>query len=74
MNKDAPGEEPSSRSCLACSNNQIHLEKIVKNVPLEPALALAAGLVILIYPKSLNYVVAAYLIVTGGSRLLKQPL
>ena len=43
-------------------------------IPLEPVLALAAGVVILVYPKTLNYVVGAYLIVTGGSRLLKQPL
>ena len=71
---DAPGEEPSGRSWLACSNNQNYLEKIVGNIPLEPVLALAAGVVILVYPKTLNYVVAAYLIVTGGSRLLKQPL
>ena len=44
------------------------------NIPLEPIVALAAGVVILVYPKTLNYVVAGYLIVTGGSRLLKQPL
>ncbi len=44
------------------------------NIPLEPILTLAAGVVILVYPKTLNYVVAGYLIVTGGSRLLKQPL
>ena len=50
------------------------MEKTVGNIPLEPVLALAAGVVILVYPKTLNYVVAAYLIVTGGSRLLKQPL
>ena len=44
------------------------------NIPLEAVLAFAAGVVILVYPKTLNYVVAAYLIGTGGSRLLKQPL
>jgi len=43
-------------------------------IPLEPVLALAAGVAILVYPKTLNYVVAGYLILTGGSRLLKQPL
>jgi hypothetical protein len=59
---------------LARSNNQVYLEKIVGNIPLEPVLALAAGVVILVYPKTLNYVVAAYLIATGGSRLLKKPL
>ena len=64
----------SGRSWSICSNNQNYLERIVGNVPLEPVLALAAGVVILVYPKALNYVVAAYLIVTGGSRLLKQPL
>ncbi len=36
----------------------IHLE-------LEPLLALIAGVVILIKPKLLNYIIAAYLIVVG---------
>ncbi len=31
----------------------------------EPILALVAGITILVVPKSLNYVVAAYLIVIG---------
>lgn len=44
------------------------------NVPFEPVIAVTAGVVILLYPKALNYVVAAYLIATGGSRLLKKPL
>ncbi len=44
------------------------------NVPLEPVAAVAAGIVILLFPKTLNYVVAGYLIVTGGSRLLKKPV
>jgi hypothetical protein len=50
------------------------LENTLRNIPLEPVLALAAGVVILVYPKTLNYVVAGYLIFSGGSRLLKQPL
>ncbi len=34
-------------------------------VPLEPLIALVAGILILIVPKSLNYIVAIYLIITG---------
>lgn len=41
------------------------------NVPLEPIVALAAGILVLVQPKILNYVVAAYLIVIGGSGVLK---
>jgi len=41
------------------------------NIPLEPLLALTAGVLVLINPKILNYVVAAYLIVTGASGLLR---
>jgi hypothetical protein len=46
-------------------------EKSVNNLPVEPIAALTAGVLVLIYPKILNYVVAAYLIVTGGSGLLR---
>ena len=34
-------------------------------IPLEPLLALIAGVLILIVPRLLNYVVALYLILTG---------
>lgn len=34
-------------------------------VPLQPILALALGILILIVPRFLNYFVAAYLIVVG---------
>lgn len=40
-------------------------------MPLEPIVALTAGVLILIYPKMLNYVIAGYLIVTGASGLLR---
>ena len=40
-------------------------------LPLEPLVALIAGVLVLIYPKILNYVVAAYLIVIGGAGLLR---
>lgn len=46
-------------------------ERTVNYLPLEPIAALIAGIVVLIYPKILNYVVAAYLIVTGGAGLLR---
>lgn len=34
-------------------------------VPLGPALAILAGILILIFPKLLNYIVAGYLILYG---------
>ena len=36
------------------------------NLTLPGILALGAGILILIFPKVLNYIVAAYLIVTGA--------
>ncbi len=44
----------------------------MNNLPLEPIVALTAGVLILTNPKILNYVIAGYLIVTGGSGLLKR--
>ncbi len=41
------------------------------NVPLEPILALAAGILVLVQPKILNYVVAAYLIAIGGTGVMR---
>lgn len=41
----------------------VHLE-------LMPILSLAAGIAILVVPKLLNYIVAAYLIVTGLLQLI----
>ena len=35
------------------------------HVPLQPLIALVAGILILVMPKSLNYIVAIYLIVIG---------
>jgi hypothetical protein len=35
------------------------------NIALQPILALAAGIIILIVPKALNYIVAVYLILVG---------
>ncbi len=40
-------------------------------IPLEPVIALVAGILILLMPKLLNYVVAIYLIVTGAVGLLR---
>lgn len=39
-------------------------------VTLQPIVALIAGILILIIPRLLNYIVAAYLIVVGLSGLL----
>ena len=41
------------------------------NLPLQPIVTLTAGVLVLIYPRLLNYVVAAYLIGTGGSGVLR---
>lgn len=38
---------------------------------LSPLLALVAGLLILLVPKSLNYIVALYLILSGAFGLLR---
>ena len=40
-------------------------------VQLEPLLALGAGILILVVPKFLNYIVAAYLIAVGVSGLIQ---
>ncbi len=44
---------------------------MVAGVPLEPVIALVAGILILLIPKLLNYVVAIYLIVIGAVGLLR---
>jgi hypothetical protein len=40
-------------------------DQTMATVPLQPILALALGILILIVPRFLNYFVAAYLIVVG---------
>jgi hypothetical protein len=40
------------------------------HIALEPLLSLAAGVLILVMPKFLNYIVAAYLIIYGLVGLL----
>jgi threonine/homoserine efflux transporter RhtA len=37
----------------------------MKNLPLEPVAALVAGILILLLPQTLNYIVAIYLIIVG---------
>ncbi|MCA1604297.1 MAG: DUF3096 domain-containing protein [Acidobacteria bacterium] len=37
----------------------------IVNVPIEPVLALVIGILILLAPRLLNYLVAVYLIVVG---------
>lgn len=41
------------------------------NLTMEPVLALAAGILVLIMPKLLNYIVAAYLIAVGLVGILR---
>ena len=44
----------------------------MENLPLTPLLSLIAGIVILIVPRLLNYIVALYLIVIGLVGLFPQ--
>ena len=44
----------------------------ISTLPLSPLLALIAGVLILIMPRLLNYIVALYLIVTGLIELFPQ--
>jgi hypothetical protein len=39
--------------------------------PLEPIIALVAGILILVLPKTLNYIVAVYLILIGILGLMR---
>jgi len=41
------------------------------NIALQPVVALIAGILILMIPRLLNYIVAIYLIVTGILGLMK---
>ncbi len=41
------------------------------NIPLQPLVALIAGILILVKPKLLNYVVAFYLILVGVLGLVR---
>ena len=43
---------------------------MVTGVPLQPLVSLIAGVLILIIPRLLSYIVAAYLIVVGALGLL----
>lgn len=41
--------------------------------PIDPLVAIAAGALILLKPKILNFVIAGYLIYTGVSELSRKP-
>ncbi len=41
----------------------------LENVPIQPVVALVAGVLILVQPSLLNYIVAIYLIVVGVAGL-----
>lgn len=40
------------------------------NIPIEPLVSIIAGILILAFPRLLNYVIALYLILTGAYGLL----
>ncbi len=44
------------------------------NVALQPLIALIAGILILLFPRILNFIVAIYLIVMGVMGLMGKPL
>jgi hypothetical protein len=44
---------------------------MVTVIPLEPIVALLAGILILLMPRLLNYIVAVYLIIIGVTGLIR---
>lgn len=50
---------------LMTSNRSYPMNIPIINVPIEPVLALVIGILILLAPRLLNYLVAVYLIVVG---------
>jgi hypothetical protein len=46
---------------------------MVINLSLQPLIALVAGILILVFPRLLNYIVAIYLILMGVMGLLGRP-
>lgn len=49
----------------AAANPLAEVRDVLQSLQLSPLLALAAGVLILIFPRLLNYIVAFYLIVAG---------
>jgi threonine/homoserine efflux transporter RhtA len=47
---------------------------MVVNLSLQPLIALIAGILILLFPRILNFVVAIYLIIVGVMGLMGKPL
>jgi threonine/homoserine efflux transporter RhtA len=44
------------------------------NLSLQPLIALVAGILILVFPRTLNFIVAIYLIIVGVMGLLGKPI
>ena len=53
------------------TDSQMNMPSILQGWPLEAVLAIVAGVVILLVPRVLNYVVAVYLLVIGALGLLQ---
>jgi hypothetical protein len=47
---------------------------MIINVSLQPVIALIAGILILLFPRILNFVVAIYLIIIGILGLMGRPV
>lgn len=73
-----PGQGPGDRLCLgpskdwAIASTRGVILPAMDSVLLSPAIALIAGILILLMPRILNYVVAIYLIAIGIIGLLPQ--
>lgn len=44
------------------------------NLSLQPLIALIAGILILVFPRTLNFIVAIYLIIVGIMGLIGKPI
>ncbi len=58
-----------ARSIRFCRVFNFKEKGMAQQIPSSPVLALAAGVMILVQPKLLNYIVAAYLISDGILRI-----
>gem|GEM_PF-307631 len=68
--KSPTGNPKNAKSCLAHATHEnaahiAEIEAMQMNVALQPVVALIAGILILMIPRLLNYIVAIYLIVIG---------
>jgi hypothetical protein len=51
--------------CVWCHHEQLELQNMNMTLSIGPVIALIAGVLILIVPRLLSYIVAVYLIIVG---------